>query len=46
MLIMKIRFHAILYSKLGNKNSDVGNVKCSCGLQAPHPCFEGVAYIS
>ena len=46
MLIMKIRFDAILYSKLGNKISDVGHVKCSCGLQAPHRCFEGVAYIS
>jgi len=45
MLIMKIRFDMILYSKLGNKNSEC-HVKCSCGLQAPHRCFEGVAYIS
>ena len=39
----------ILYSKLGNENFDVSYIKCShglhltCGLQVPHPCFNGIA---
>jgi len=39
LLVMVLRFVAILYSKLGNKNSDAGHIKCSRGLQFPHPCF-------
>jgi len=40
---MEIRFDVILYSKLGNENTDAGHIKCSCGphlargLQVPHP---------
>jgi len=33
LLIMELRFHAILYSKLGNQNSDPGHIKRSGG---PH----------
>jgi len=32
LLIMELRFDAILYSKLGNKNSDAGHIKRSRGL--------------
>jgi len=39
LLIMEIRFDAILYSKLGNENSDTGHIKCSRGPQVPHPCL-------
>jgi len=43
---MELCFDAILYSKLGDKNPDVGHIKCSLGLhlplahgpQVPHPC--------
>ena len=41
---MEFRFVAVLCSNLGNKNSDVGHVKCSRGThlargpQVPHPC--------
>jgi len=35
---MELRFGKMLYSNLGNKNSDVAHVKCSCELQVPHPC--------
>jgi len=44
LLIMEFGFDAMLYSKLGNKNSDAGHIKCSRrpdlaqGLQVPHPC--------
>jgi len=31
LLIMELRFDAILYSKLGTKNSDAGHIKCSRG---------------
>jgi len=40
---MELRFDAILYSKLGNENSDAGHIKCSPephlarGSEAPHP---------
>jgi len=43
-LIMELRFHAMLYSNLGNEYFDVGHVKCSrwphfvCEPQVPHPC--------
>jgi len=35
---MKLRFDAILYSKLGNENLDSGHIKYSRGPQVPHPC--------
>ena len=44
LLIMELCFDAILYSKLGNGNSDAGHIKCSAGPhlargpQVPHPC--------
>jgi len=34
---MEIRFEAMLYSNLGNENSDAGNIECSRGPQVPHP---------
>jgi len=36
LLIMELRFDAMLYSNLGNENSDAGHIKCSCGPQVPH----------
>jgi len=33
LLVMELRFDAMLYSKLGNENSDEGHNKCSRG---PH----------
>jgi len=35
---MEHRFDAILYSKLGNKNSDAGHIKRLHGPQVPYPC--------
>jgi len=40
LLIMEFSFDAILYSKLGNENSDAGHTKCPRRLQVPHPCFK------
>jgi len=37
MLIMEFRFDAILYSNMGNENSDTGHIKCSRGPQVPQP---------
>jgi len=37
LLIMLLRFDVMLYSNLGNENSGAGHIKCSCGLQVPHP---------
>jgi len=37
LLIMELRFEAMLYSNLGNQNSDAGHIKCSRWLQARHP---------
>jgi len=36
LLIMKLRFEALLYFKLGNENSDVGHIKCPRRPQGPH----------
>jgi len=42
---MELRFEAMLYSNLGNENSDAGHAKCSRGLhlargpQVPHPWY-------
>jgi len=41
LLFMELCFGAILYSKLGHENSDVGNIKCLRMPQVPHPCFKG-----
>jgi len=38
LLIMELRFDVILYSKLGNQNSDAGHIKRSGGPQVPHSC--------
>ena len=44
LLIMKLRFDAILSCELGNENSDASHIKSSCGPhlacrpQVPHPC--------
>jgi len=43
LLIMELRFDAMLYSNTGNENSDAGQIKCSHGPhlargpQVPHP---------
>ena len=39
LLIMELRFDAMQCSNLDNENSDAGHIKCSLGLQVPHPCF-------
>jgi len=33
---MELHFLAMLHSYLGNKNSDVGHMECSRGLQVPN----------
>jgi len=38
LLIMELRFDAMLYSYLGNENSDAGHIKYSRGPQVLHPC--------
>jgi len=37
LLIIEFRFHAMLYSNVGNEYSDAGHIKCSRGPQVPHP---------
>jgi len=37
LLIMELRFDAILYSTLGNENFDAGHIKCLRGTQVPTP---------
>jgi len=37
MLIMELRFEAMLCSKLGNENADADHIKCSRGPQVPNP---------
>jgi len=39
LLIMELRFDAMLYSNLGNENSDAGHIKRSREPQVPHPCL-------
>jgi len=34
---MELRFDAMLYSNLGNENSETGHSKCSRRSQDPHP---------
>jgi len=36
LLTMELRFDAILYSKLGDENSDAGHIICSRGLEVPN----------
>ena len=38
LLIMELRSDAMLYSNLGNENSDAGHIKCSRGPQVLHSC--------
>jgi len=37
LLIMELRFDAMLCSNVGNGKSDAGHIKCSCGRQVHHP---------
>jgi len=37
LLIMELRSDAMLYSNLGNENSDADHIKCSRGPQISHP---------
>jgi len=39
VLVMELRFDAMLYSDMGNENSDAGHVKCSRGPQVPYHWF-------
>jgi len=41
---MELRFDAMLYSNLGNKNFDVGHIKCSRGTQVPTPGLSGIDF--
>jgi len=43
LFIMELRFHAMLYSILGNENSDVGHTKCSVGRKFPTPGLQSLA---
>jgi len=38
---MELRFDAMLYSSLGNENSDADHIKRSLGPQVPHTWFSG-----
>ena len=38
MLIIELHFDAVLYSNVGNENSDAGHITCLRGLQVPYPC--------
>jgi len=37
LFIMELRADVIVYSKLGNENSNAGHTKCPRGLQVPNP---------
>jgi len=37
LLIIELHFEAMLYSNLGNENSDADHIKCSRGPQVSHP---------
>jgi len=39
LLIVELPFDSMLYSNLGNENSDVVHIKCSCEPQVPPPLF-------
>ena len=39
LLIVELRFDAMLCSNTGKENSDAGQIKCPHGPQVPHPCF-------
>jgi len=34
----------MLYSKMGNENSDAGHIKCSRGPQFPHPWLKATIW--
>jgi len=48
LLVMELRFDAMLYSNMGNENSDymgnensdAGHIKCSRGPQVPTPALK------
>jgi len=42
---MALRFDTMLYSYLGNENSDVGHIKCSRGPQVPQPVLTHFAIV-
>ena len=37
---MELRFEVMLYSNLGNENSDADRITCSRGSQVPHPYLD------
>jgi len=48
---MELRFDVIVYSKLGDEDSDAGHIKCSLGLhlargpQVPHLCIKDFIFL-
>jgi len=52
LLVMELRFDAMLYSNMGNENSDAGHIKCSrgprlgLGPQVPHPWCKASVFIA
>jgi len=36
LMIMELRFNAMLYSNSGNENSDAGHIRCSRGPHLAH----------
>ena len=41
LLVMELRFDVMLYCNMGNKDYIKGLIKCSHGLQVPHPWCTG-----
>jgi len=39
LLIVDLRFDAMVCSNLGNENSDTGHIKCLRGQQVPQPAL-------
>jgi len=39
LLIMELHFDAIFCSNVGNEISDADHIRCSRGLQVPHPWY-------
>jgi len=52
LLVMELRFDAVLCSKLADQNSDAGHIECSHrphlarGPQVPHPCSSRSALLN
>jgi len=42
LLVMELRFEAIVYSKFGDEDSNAGHIKCSRGPQVPTPALDRI----